>query len=182
MPHEVMGITTCNLPHPKIPGTVCGAKFVGPQHLVISGALGNGQQTLQQSCLTGLLEKLVKHLVEQHPRVMGEVILQGEQYKGLLMMLNFSTTDKEFQEQRNYYRWSVHQQTLNARLTDERLGLAVAVGVAAALDEWNSIVAGQKELELIIGRDVERMMRDLRDALQEPVEPPNPLAPKVQTL
>lgn len=168
MPHEVMGITTCRLPHPTKPNTRCGAKFVGPQHLMIGGS-GNGQG----SRMAGLLEKLVKHLVELHPRVMGDVILQGEQYKGLLMMMNFTTTDREFQEQRNYYRWSVHQQTLNARLTDEKLR-------AAALEIAADVMVEDDERS--IAHSIEVELRTIRDALQEPVEPPNPLAPKLQTL
>ena len=184
MPHEIMGITTCNLPHPKKPGEACGAKFVGPQHLVIGVHNGQGGH------MAALFEKLIRHLVDVHPLHMQQIIMQGEEYKGMLYMLAFESADREFHEQRNYFRWSVHQRTLGARFTDKKLGDFIEATATAAADEIvaDGLVLTIEEESTERARVKQSLLkyfapeiREMRDALQEPVEPTNPLAPKLAT-
>jgi hypothetical protein len=117
--------------------------------------------------------------MKDHRQYFESVILEAQQYQGLLFMMPFQTTDEEFQQQRDYLRWSVHQQTLNARLTDEKLGLAAAHVARAALQELGDRLPDGygNDFELIISRHFEIALRETRNALQEPLPPPNPLAP-----
>lgn len=171
MPHEVSGITTCNLQKPD--GKPCGATFAGPQHLVIGAQNGGRMATL--------FEKLLRHMMDEHPHHMQQILLKGEEYKGLLYMMAFTTTDQEFQEQRNYFRWAVHQQTLNASITDEKLGLRVTEVAEAAAAEILAHGPVPWDIAKTVSRHFEKLVREMRDALQEPVAPPNPMAPKVAT-
>jgi hypothetical protein len=169
---ELAGITTCNLPHPKNPGQVCGQRFAGPQHLIIGEGAPGRMKTL--------LEKLVMHLHTQHPEYFAQVMIQGEEYKGLLWVMAFQTSDPELQQQRDYLRWSIHQRTLNASLSDEKLRGAVdqiANNIWHELQFW--LQSGQKgNLLASISRILTPELQAIRDALQEPVAPPNPLAPQ----
>jgi hypothetical protein len=165
---ELAGITTCNLPHPKNPGQVCGQRFAGPQHLIIGeGAPGR---------MKALLEKLVMHLHTQHPEYFAQVMIQGEEYKGLLWVMAFQTSDPELQQQRDYLRWSIHQRTLNASITDDKL--KDGVGEIVSLIMENIEFCPRDQLRQQIRGVIEKELRAIRDALQEPVAPPNPLAPQ----
>lgn len=172
MPHEVSGITTCNLQKADGSGKPCGAKFAGPEYI----DLGQNGGRMGQ-----LFEKLLRHMMDEHPYHMQQILLKGEEYKGLLYMMAFTTTDKEFQEQRNYFRWAVHQQTLNASITDEKLGLRVTEVAEAAAAEILSHGPVPWDIANTVSRHFEKMLREMRDALQEPVAPPNPMAPKAAT-
>jgi hypothetical protein len=169
MPHEIAGITTCTLSNAE--GKPCGQKFAGPMHLVIGPNA--------PSRMAALLEKLVQHLAKAHPENFKAMLLEAQQYQGLLFMMAFQSTDTEFREQQNYYRWCVHQQTLNARLSDEKLRLAAAAVTEAAIHDWRADVDLKEDLKMHVSRRIEIALRDLRDALQEPLEPPNPAAPAV---
>jgi len=100
--NELADITTC----------FCGQKFTGPRLQVI----GEPNARLRK-----YIEGLSQHFQEKHPDVARAMDAQALFYCGWLFLRNFRTTDPELKAERDRKRWEVHQQTLNARFSDESL-------------------------------------------------------------
>jgi hypothetical protein len=90
----------------------CGERFSGPRIEVI----GQPEARLQ-----AYLQILSKHFYEKHPQQAQMMDIHTAIYSGLLFLMNFKTTDKELNGKRDQLRWTIHQQTLNARFSDESL-------------------------------------------------------------
>jgi hypothetical protein len=90
----------------------CGERFSGPRIEVI----GQPEARLQ-----AYLQVLSKHFYEKHPQQAQMMDIHTAIYSGLLFLMNFKTTDKELNGKRDQLRWTIHQQTLNARFSDASL-------------------------------------------------------------
>ncbi len=101
--NELADLTTCLL---------CGQIFTGPR-VQISGR--------QNGRLQNYLLQLGKHFNEKLPDHAKAMNIRGAEFMGLLFLLNFRTSDTELQTERDRLRWQIHQQTLNARIPDEKL-------------------------------------------------------------
>lgn len=100
---ELTDLTTCVL---------CGQQFTGPRIAIV------GQATAR---LETYLSGLGAHINDKHPQAAQTMNLLGAQFMGLLFLMNFKTTDAELAEKRDQLRWTIHQQTLKARYSDENL-------------------------------------------------------------
>ena len=156
MSHEIAGLTTCLL---------CGKTFGGP----VAIAIGNSR--------TGaLLAKLASHLNKHHPEVRDAIDLMKLQMDGAMQMMNFKTTDAALMQQVDILRWSVNQQTLPCRVSDENIDARtkeIAATIAGLVvdeyyEEANPPIEWPNELEATIHARLKEVFTALRDAMQEP--------------
>jgi hypothetical protein len=149
---EISDSTTCK--H-------CGEKFSGPRIEI----LGQPEARLQ-----AYIQILSKHFYECHPREAQMMDIHTAIYSGLLFLMNFKTTDRELNEKRDQLRWTIHQQTLKGRISDESLkkqcsALAYTIVFEAFVPTRN----GDSELAR---RKVEESLFEvftgMRDVLEEP--------------
>jgi len=146
---ELADLTTCK--H-------CGQSFTGPRIEVI----GQPQARLQ-----AYIQILSKHFYEKHPREAQMMDIHTAIYSGLLFLMNFKTTDKELNEKRDQLRWTIHQQTLKARFSDESLKEQCGV-LAETL--WDLVYDGTQHEDTKVEwkRILLEAFTAIRDALEEP--------------
>jgi len=166
---HTMGLTICNL---------CGKKFSGPSALVI------GQPAIQP-----YLEEITKHFIKAHKEEEQAIGIKALEFLGMLRLMNFRTADPDIAKQIDYLRWQIHQQTLSARIPDDKL-IERTEEVAARLVEMfcavlkmacdakvESMPTVMGELEPIMRKNVretlEVIFRGIRDVLQEPNKYPS---------
>lgn len=147
---DLTSTTTCRL---------CGKKFTGPSSLLIDP----GGQSKQKNVAL-FFQQLYGHFQEAHPENMQALAMDQMQYGGLQMLRQFDTTDKDLEGHRDWLRWHIHQRTLKANVSDD--------GIDGLLDK---ITHEAHSIESMVV-ETRRALREMRDALQEPKEPPNPLA------
>lgn len=167
MAYEIAGISTCML---------CGAKFTGPTQagLVIRPGQPNNR-------VIQYYQTLVGHLMEKHRDHANAILLHGEEFKGMLYLMNFQSTDQAMQDQRNFFRWKIHQRTLNAHVTDQNIekmvsDLAVSIVTEVlALVPVNLTVSESYALSIlkpriteVIGKKLKPAFTAVRDELEEP--------------
>lgn len=138
----------------------CGEKFTGPRIEVI----GQPEARLQ-----AYLQILSKHFYEKHPQQAQMMDIHTAIYSGLLFLMNFKTTDKDLNEKRDQLRWTIHQQTLNARFSNESLNqqcqqLAIKLGRHAAAGD----VAQAEDMAQFFKPIILEVFTGMRDVLEEP--------------
>ncbi len=146
---QVTDLTECLL---------CGEKFTGPRIAII----GKPAARLEQ-----LLISLGSHLNTKHPAEAQALDLHGAAYIGMLFLRNFKSTDQQLNQQRDRLRWQIHQQTLNARFSDESLreqcgALAMRLIESFDNDEGCPDIA-QRFTPILI-----EVFTGMRDVLEEP--------------
>ncbi len=97
-----MNVTTCK--H-------CKASFDGGVEIV-------GRPNAR---MEALLMKLGSHMNTAHPEHAQMQGVIGASFMGWLFLANYNSTDEGLNLYRDQARWQVHQQTLNARFSDEKL-------------------------------------------------------------
>jgi hypothetical protein len=152
MAHEIAGLTTCLL---------CGKTFGGPAAIVIGS-----------SRTDALLEKLAKHLHAKHPEVRDAIDIMKLQMDGAMQMMNFRTTDTALMKQVDVLRWSVNQQTLPCRISDENIEARTKeIATAIALEARDKEISKQEvweEFETSVHARLKEVFTALRNAMQEP--------------
>lgn len=153
----VSGICTCKL---------CGQQFTGPAVLMIKP----GQTAHTHQRLKEFMEALARHVIEKHDGHDSAMQMKAHEYLAMLRLLNFTLADRELSEQRDYFRWSVHQATLNATISD-----AAITGVSGQLAEEIAdealpgvTVPDHEKLKGFIAAKIAAALTDLRKELQEP--------------
>jgi hypothetical protein len=149
---EISDSTTCK--H-------CGEKFSGPRIEI----LGQPEARLQ-----AYIQILSKHFYECHPREAQMMDIHTAIYSGLLFLMNFKTTDRELNEKRDQLRWTIHQQTLNARFSDESLKKQCSE-LASTLFKRVPHFEGAHEAVGLLGEFHQILLEvftGMRDALEEP--------------
>lgn len=145
----------------------CGEKFSGPRIEVI----GQPEARLQ-----AYLQILSKHFYEKHPQQAQMMDIHTAIYSGLLFLMNFKTTDKDLNEKRDQLRWTIHQQTLNARFSDESLIEQCYALTEKLLDitmealplEIIHDVQWRKDTHDLFTKAMEEVCFGIRDVLEEP--------------
>lgn len=142
----------------------CGEKFSGPRIEVI----GQPEARLQ-----AYLQILSKHFYEKHPQQAQMMDIHTAIYSGLLFLMNFKTNDKDLNEKRDQLRWTIHQQTLNARFSDASLKeqcKALASTLESAIEMGE---VGKEEIDTKATTERFRVIllevfTGMRDVLEEP--------------
>lgn len=91
--------------------------------------------------------------VSQNKSYMSMIELQAATYRGLLVMMAFDVSDELIDKQRDYLRWQIHQQTMRARVSDERIRER-AISFCNTAD-FSSI------------DDLVKLLTEMRDSLEE---------------
>lgn len=144
---------------------ICGQKFTGPRIEII----GKPGARLQE-----LLTSLSQHLHGKHPEHGRAMELRGGEFMGLLFMMNFKTTDQELTKKQDEFRWQIHQQTLNARIPDEKLKESCMrlakklIAIERIMADRNNRVVINAELETAFANELIDVFTGIRDELQEP--------------
>jgi hypothetical protein len=121
--------------------------------------------------MESLLLKLGSHMNTKHPEHARYLQLQGASYLGLVFLTNFNSTDAELHLQRDRHRWEIHQQTLNARFSDESLRkqcMALMERIADAVDDNLGEECVSKNARELVAAMLLEAMTSVRDALEEP--------------
>jgi hypothetical protein len=136
----------------------CGETFEG-------GVVIVGRPTAR---LESLLHKLGSHMNTkhaEHAQIMG---IYGTAFMGMLFLTNFKSDDVELNAERDKTRWTIHQQTLATRVTDDTLKeqsreLARTIFEMRGIPSDNATVVLDSFQEHIL-----HAFTQLRDALEEP--------------
>jgi hypothetical protein len=133
----------------------CGKVFYGPKQV-----LKIGEQPHHR--FFKYLAEINGHIVEKHPQQFELASTLGAEFQGMLILMNFESRDPEVLDQRNYYRWKVHQATLKMKIDDQSIDRKVAETIdLARKSETTDFFAD-------IGERFVKLLRELRDNLQEP--------------
>lgn len=136
---------------------ICNAPFAGPKFVKIGLGLD-----VKNNRIAVFVEKLTKHIAQQHPEMVAEIIMRRDEYAGALFLSNFQTDDPSLKEQLDFLRWKTHQVTIAKRYTDQMIG------------QWVDQVIPEL---LTLARDSDRatltanlkgMLLSMRDTLEEP--------------
>jgi hypothetical protein len=117
--------------------------------------------------MEALLMKLGSHMHKAHPQHAQALNLHGAAFMGMLFLMNFKSTDAELNKQRDQARWQIHQQTLNARFSDESLWEQCTALTQRLGDAFDETVSND-EARTIINDMLFEVVKSIRDALEEP--------------
>lgn len=154
-PRPIGGIVSCKL---------CGAQFTGPAVLMIKP----GQTNQEHERLKKFMEELARHTIEKHDGHDSAMQLKAHEYLAMLRLLNFVLHDPELTEQRDYFRWSVHQATLNATISDASIkGMSEQIAEEIA-EEGTETLQLHIALKAFAAEKIAAALKNLRTELQEP--------------
>ena len=161
---HTIGLTICNL---------CGETFAQPGALVVG-----------QPAIVPYLERIMMHFVTRHKKEDNAVAIKALEFLGMLRLMNFRTADPDIGRQLDYLRWSVHQQTLAARIPDDKLIERTADAASRLVDTFWAVLtmsydqrhdsipefvqALKPALTAEVRTMLEEIFRGIRDVLQEP--------------
>ncbi len=148
----------------------CQKLFAGPSLVIVGQNVNYTNNRLIQ-----FQQKLADHVMNEHKELAQQIELADLEYKGLMILSCYQTTDKALQQQMDLLRWKLHQRTLTTRYTDNMI------------EQWSDSVVPQL-VTLVDMRDTATvrknligMLQSMRDTLEEPnkytfnaVEPPVP--------
>jgi hypothetical protein len=157
MPHEVFHAAKCRL---------CSKSIAGPSLI-----LGPHQH----SRVGVFMQSLVEHIERDHPKEFAYLEQKHLEFKGLLIVMQYTTTDLGMKYSREWLRWQIHQQTLNSRIPDEKLTPKCAEFSRDIVDEifgGQAFVTADQQAQLT--KRITDLVRAIRDELQEPTEPKPP--------
>jgi hypothetical protein len=155
-------MTTTNGLAPTTTCVHCSEHFDGGAEII-------GQPTAR---LEVLLKKLGSHIQKKHPDP--EQAQQLAMYGAALMEMlflrkNFTSTDPGLIQHRDQMRWNIHQQTLNARFSDESLREQCATLATRLMDEALDIpVTGVTQFQNIVREILFDVFTGMRNDLEEP--------------
>jgi hypothetical protein len=162
MAHEIASVMTCKL---------CFKKLAGPALIVGPGQSGRVGEFLQ---------KVAAHIMQAHPQEYKYLEQKHLEFNGLQMLMQYTTNDPSLRFQRDWLRWQIHQQTLNARIPDEKIEeqsrqLAVSIVDAVLADFCDRArthtAYESNSAKKYAAEKIAEVIRVLRDSLQEPTEP-----------
>lgn len=174
MPHEIASVITC---------TLCTQKIAGPG-LVIGAGQPAGRVQL-------FMESLTEHLAKAHAKEFEAIQQKVLEFFGLNCVMQYVTQDERVQYQRFWLRWRIHQHTLNARYSDEKIGkmsaelagilydeitaaLLVILENAPATNLRGTFDRAGENVRAAIGARIVEIVTIVRNELQEPTEPKPP--------
>src|ERR1043166_4974421 len=103
--HEIAQISRCRM---------CDEKFTGPPLVLVVGETAPAR-------LARYIDTLTRHIAECHADVFTRAQVTAAELQGVLILGCYKTEDPQVNEQRDYLRWSVHQQTRAIEVTDARI-------------------------------------------------------------
>ena len=103
--HEIATAVTCKL---------CGKIFTTHGAMVI--VPGQKNSRIEQFNVS-----LALHLINGHPQHNKALEEKALEFLGMLRLQNYIIKDKTLRDSRDRLRWSVHQATLNASFSDEKI-------------------------------------------------------------
>ncbi len=136
---------------------ICQKPFAGPKFAQIGLGLSAANNRIAV-----FVEKMTRHIAEEHKEKVREILEEGEEYKGALFLSNFQTEDPNLKEQLDLVRWKVHQKTLAARYTDQMIEQWVGQIIPQLLT-----LADMRDVATIT-KNLTGMLQSMRDTLEEP--------------
>jgi hypothetical protein len=149
----------------------CGQLFFGPRQVLKVGEQPHHRFFKYMAEING-------HIVEKHPQQFELASTLGAEFQGMLILMNYESRDPEVLDQRNYYRWKVHQATLKVKIADAAIDRRIAETIDKCFE------SPTLDFRATMKEHFTKLFRELRDELQEPDAykltslPGDPLAPK----
>lgn len=141
---------------------ICGKQFTAPAALIIN------PNAPMQGRMSQFLGGLITHIVDGHPNHAKAMDIKAGEFLGMLRLQNFHIEDEAIREQRDYLRWSVHQATLNAHFSDEKVEASCEMFAARCAEIMRDPNIAEAERVPIIKGLMGDIMLDLRNLLEEP--------------
>ncbi len=152
---------------------LCGKQF--PSNPLHSAVLLNANPQAKIQQMQALLSPLMKHLQQKHAHQLQWTTMLGGEYAGLLALNFFQCSEPAIEEQRDFTRWKVHQQTRRAVVNDERIVERLRQSYINAMvkshltpppdDQQQD--AADKFMETPLAAAVIETMQAMRDVLEE---------------
>lgn len=163
MSHEISGISTCRL---------CGWRIAGPQ-----GAAVIYQPKSSQNRLANFLAKVAEHMLQTHPDHTRMLQLKGQEFFGMLLLMQYDSRDSLTQEELEFLRWSVHRTTRKAHIADETLAqtaekladLVLETVIPNLLTRTEQLAAAQVivSVRAKVCQQVQEILSGMRDLYEE---------------
>jgi hypothetical protein len=117
------------------------------------------------------LAQLEGHIKDEHKDKYEFADVKAIELKGMLIMHNYTGNDPQVRDQINFYRWRVHQATLNISFdngTLERKAKDVVERVIndATVKPYAGFLSA--EIKKCVEQHIALALKEVRDALQEP--------------
>jgi hypothetical protein len=122
------------------------------------------------------LEKYVRaiseHFINDHAEHDRALQIKALEFLGMLRLRNYKTIDPGLVEQRDFLRWTIHQATLNASISDETIKAEGAKFANKLIDEICAQCGIKEPPGLaqrgMVARDLIELLTGFRNELQEP--------------
>jgi hypothetical protein len=140
--------------------TICNRKFYGPRGPTVVGEQPAGR-------MAHFVQQLGQHIAQAHPEQSQVMMLRIWEFQGWLLLSLFDTDDPKVSDQRDRFRWLIHQATLRCKA--ENLDLKAAE-VANQLIHW-IVNGGDRDLEVIRSLTTDlclSALQELRNITEEP--------------
>src|ERR1700678_1487105 len=121
MGKEIAAITQCRL---------CSQRFAGPPALIVGHENGR---------VENLLARLIRHMIEAHPREDAALQLSAAEFLGMRRLMNFRTADDQISQQIDELRWRIHRETSLHSIPDEKINtqtLSLAMELVGDVHDW----------------------------------------------
>jgi len=150
-----------------VPATckVCGEVFYGPAEGLGGGRLIVGEDPKRRDKL--YMATLIQHIEAKHPGDIKQARMLGAEYAGMLALAIFQTTDEGVNQQRDYQRWRVHQNSIALRVTNERIDARVQETFDRVLKQHEEFATAFSSELSELAEAMKETMRVMRDVLEE---------------
>lgn len=143
--------------------SLCDKVFRGPEE-ELGGAMILGEQPKQR--VARYIGRLIEHLHKHHPEQMAYYAAQQAEYFGLICLMTFDTSDEAVRVERDYLRWTIHNATRRAKVTNERIREKTKACVDAILKDLD-LELSQNVRVGIVEEKISAMLMLMRDVLEE---------------
>ena len=164
MSHEISGISTCR---------ICGWKIAGPQ----GAASVIYQPKGSQNRLANFLAKVADHMIATHPDETRMLQVKGQEFFGMLLLMQYDSSDSLTQEELEFLRWSIHRTTRKAHISDETLAqtaekladLVLETVIPNLLTGTEQLAAAQVigSVRAKVSNQVQEILSGMRDLYEE---------------
>jgi hypothetical protein len=139
--------------------TLCPRKFYGPRGPTVVGEQPSGR-------MAHFVQQLGEHIAQAHPEQSQMMMLRIWEFQGWLLLSLFDTDDPKVSDQRDRFRWLIHQATLRCRA--ENLDVKAAVLAEALYEFIRRVDPDHDEIKEHAAKLFRAGLEELRQITEEP--------------
>jgi hypothetical protein len=139
--------------------TLCNRKFYGPRGPAVVGEQPSGR-------MAHFVQQLGEHIAQAHPEQSQMMMLRIWEFQGWLLLSLFDTDDPKVSDQRDRFRWLIHQATLRCRA--DKLDVKAAELAHGLYDYIDREDPDPGEIESYAAQMLLGALQELRQITEEP--------------